>query len=104
MKFCPKCGTLMKKENSYFVCPKCGYKEKVKSNENTIFSEKINKSNEVIVLEQDYKLLPIDNEIVCPKCGNKGAYFWSVQTRAGDEGETKFYKCVSCGYTWRSYD
>ncbi|WP_342765397.1 hypothetical protein [Candidatus Nanopusillus massiliensis] len=24
--------------------------------------------------------------------------------RAGGEGETKFYRCAKCGYTWRVYD
>ncbi|BBL45574.1 transcription factor S [Nanobdella aerobiophila] len=103
MKFCPKCGTLMKQEDKYFICPKCKHKEK-KGGEKTVFTEKINKSSEITVLEHDYKLLPIDNEIVCPECNKSGAYFWSIQTRAGDEGETKFYKCINCGYTWRVYD
>ena len=38
-------------------------------------------------MEENYDLYPIDNEVICPRCGNKGAYFWSIQTRAGDEGE-----------------
>ncbi|MGC9133322.1 MAG: transcription factor S [Nanopusillaceae archaeon] len=104
MKFCPKCGALMKKEGDYLVCPKCGYKEKIKDDNIAVFNEKVNKSSEITVIEQEYKLYPIDNEIVCPKCGQKGAYFWSIQTRAGDEGETKFYRCIHCGYTWRVYD
>ncbi|MEK6946569.1 MAG: transcription factor S, partial [Nanoarchaeota archaeon] len=35
---------------------------------------------------------------------HKTAYFWLVQTRAGDEPETKFLKCEKCGHTWRDYD
>ncbi|BFI73880.1 transcription factor S [Nanoarchaeota archaeon] len=104
MKFCPKCGTLMKKEGDYLVCPKCGFKEKLKENNISVFNEKVNKSSEITVIEQEYRLYPVDNEVVCPKCGQKGAYFWSIQTRAGDEGETKFYRCIHCGYTWRVYD
>ena len=104
MKFCPKCGSLMKKENNYLVCPNCGYKEKIKDANSLLLTENINKSSEITIMEEDYKLYPIDNDVECPRCGNKGAYFWSIQTRAGDEGETKFYRCVKCGYTWRVYD
>ena len=40
----------------------------------------------------------------CPKCRHKKAYYWTVQTRAGDEAETKFLKCEKCSHTWRDYD
>ena len=40
----------------------------------------------------------------CPKCGHRTAYFWLVQTRAGDEPETKFLRCEKCGHTWRDYN
>ena len=40
----------------------------------------------------------------CPKCHHKTAYFWLVQTRAGDEPETKFLRCEKCEHTWRDYD
>ena len=40
----------------------------------------------------------------CPKCSHKTAYFWLVQTRAGDEPETKFLRCEKCEHTWRDYD
>ena len=46
--------------------------------------------------------MPIVNE-KCKKCGNEKAYFWTVQTRASDESETKFFKCVKCGETKREY-
>lgn len=39
----------------------------------------------------------------CPKCENKEAYFWTVQTRAGDEAETMFLECKKCKHRWRSY-
>jgi len=57
------------------------------------------------VIEEDdtEKIHPIDNNVECPKCGNKEAYYWTVQTRAGDEAETKFLKCTRCKHTWRDY-
>jgi len=39
----------------------------------------------------------------CKVCGNDKAYFWTTQTRAGDEAETKFFKCTKCEKTWREY-
>ena len=44
----------------------------------------------------------VDKE--CPKCGNKKAYFWEIQTRASDEPATQFFKCEKCKHTWRHYD
>ena len=39
----------------------------------------------------------------CPKCDSKKAYYWIIQTRASDEPETKFTKCVKCSHTERDY-
>ena len=66
-------------------------------------SEKIEAKEDVGILKkQDTEVLPIITE-TCKKCGNEKAYFWTVQTRSGDEAETKFFKCVKCANTWREY-
>lgn len=39
----------------------------------------------------------------CPKCGNREAYWWFLQTRGGDEPTTQFYRCTKCDHTWRHY-
>ena len=101
MKFCPKCGTIMVKKQCW-ECPKCGYKEK--GEYNTVFVEKSENKKEITVIDDTPEVLPMDNEITCPKCGNKGVYYWYLQTRASDEAETKFYRCPKCNYTWREYD
>ena len=104
--FCPKCGSIMlpKKEGSkkVLVCS-CGHKstdvEKTKLTETIIKKDK-----EVEVIEKtDIDTLP-KIEARCEKCEHKTAFFWTVQTRAGDEPETKFLKCEKCGFTWRDYD
>ncbi|MEM0379255.1 MAG: transcription factor S [Nanopusillaceae archaeon] len=106
MKFCPNCGRILVIKDKYLVCENCGYKEKIEIKKEKIFSEEKNTKSKIVIFEKEEtkEKLPIDEEIICPKCGSKGAYFWSLQTRASDEAETKFFKCVKCGYVWRSYD
>ncbi|MEA2037628.1 MAG: transcription factor S [Nanoarchaeota archaeon] len=105
--FCPKCGSILmpKKEGSktVSVCS-CGYKSS-DSEAGKIKEEVKDKSSKVEVVEKNRELdaLPsIDAE--CPKCGHKRAKYWLMQTRAGDEPETKFLKCEKCKHTWRDYN
>jgi len=59
---------------------------------------------EIEVIEKtELETLP-KTDAECDKCGHRTAFFWTVQTRAGDEPETKFLKCEKCGNTWRDYD
>lgn len=45
---------------------------------------------------------PITDTEVCPKCGNKQARWWIVQTDSGDEPSTQFFRCTKCMHTWRT--
>ena len=106
MVFCPRCGSILlpKKEGSkkMFVCS-CGYKtNKV---EDVKIKEAVSKKEKDVEVVDKGKLdtLP-KTKVECSKCGNNEAYFWTVQTRAGDEPETKFLKCTKCEHTWRDYD
>ena len=105
--FCPKCGSILmpKKEGSktYQIC-NCGFKSS-KLESASIKEEVADKSKEVEVIDnkQDLESLP-KIKVECPKCSHQEAYFWTVQTRAGDEPETKFMKCVKCGKVWRDYN
>jgi len=104
--FCQKCGSILlpKKEgNKKILVCSCGYKyvggEKARLTE-TIGS----KNKEIEVVEKtDFETLP-KTDAKCEKCGHKKAFYWTIQTRAGDEPETKFLKCEKCRYTWRDYD
>ncbi|RLF85428.1 transcription factor S, partial [Thermococci archaeon] len=105
MKFCPKCGNIMlpDKKRGVFVCRKCGYEEPLDPEAASKYkiTQKIKHEREDIpVIEQDVATLP-KVKIICPKCGNDEAYWWELQTRAGDEPSTIFYRCTKCGYTWR---
>lgn len=107
MLFCPKCGSIMipkKKENKkLLVCPSCKYS--TSEVESSKITEDIKKDDKSFGIAEDMKLNPVvELDEPCKKCGNKDAEYWSEQTRSGDEGETRFFKCTKCGLTWRVYD
>ncbi len=101
MKFCPKCGSLLKpkekKGKKLLVCS-CGYTNKKAKIES--MKEKIKQEEGMDVIDEDNVSLP-KTETECPECGHEEAYYWLQQTRAGDEPETKFLKCTECKNVWR---
>lgn len=104
--FCPKCGSILvprKEGNKKLLACSCGYKST--KTEDAVLKETITKKEKKVeVIERgEIEILP-KMKVMCEKCGHKEAYFWTVQTRAGDEPETKFIKCTKCGHTWRDYD
>ncbi|MBI5149085.1 transcription factor S [Candidatus Pacearchaeota archaeon] len=99
--FCPKCGTILVQKTKRYGCPKCGYSSKEKIKIET--SEKMQEKREIGVLkEKDANVWPVTTA-TCPKCGHDEAFFWSAQMRAGDEAETRFFRCTKCKHTWREY-
>ena len=107
MKFCSECGSIMKakteNDEKIFVCNKCDNKEKPGSDDNLSMKEDKKKEEKIEVVEKnDTEHLP-KADVECPECGHDEAGYWTVQTRAGDEPETVFYKCVECEHTWRDY-
>jgi DNA-directed RNA polymerase I subunit RPA12 len=34
----------------------------------------------------------------CPKCGHGEMYFYTMQLRSVDEGQTVFYECIKCAH------
>lgn len=101
MEFCPKCGAVLIQKRKNDGCPRCNYTAKGTTKLKT--SEKIEENkNQIEVLKKDSTTCPVINE-ACAKCGHEKSYFWTVQTRASDEAETKFFKCVKCGHTRRDY-
>ncbi|RKX48536.1 MAG: transcription factor S [Thermotoga sp.] len=101
MMMCPKCKLLMKIEDDYYVCRKCGYKVKRGEKAGKVVSMK-RKEKEIPVIEKDVETLT-KTGVICPKCGNTEAYWILRQTRAADEPETRIYICTKCGYRWREY-
>lgn len=102
MFFCPKCGSLLKTKqegSQKIMYCSCGYVQKA---EGTI-KQSSKKEEEMAIVENEESTLPL-TDAECPKCKHTRAFYWTVQTRAGDEPETKFLKCEKCGHTWRDYD
>ena len=101
MEFCPRCGSVLIMKTKKMGCPRCNYSSKGKVK--IIASEKTLKTaGAVVITSKETETFPVVEE-KCKECGNEKAYFWTVQTRAGDEAETKFFKCTKCGNTWRQY-
>lgn len=109
-QFCPKCKSILRpkkdEDGKVFMYCTCGYTSKPSSASITDKKKEVkieDQQEEVSVIEKDINTLPITKD-ECPKCGNKEAYYWLQQTRAGDEAETKFMKCTKCKHTWRDYN
>lgn len=101
MQFCPKCGAILVQKTKNMGCPRCSYtskdKQKLETKETMGEKQKI-----AVIREKDVDTLPVIEQ-ACPKCKNQEAYFWTSQTRSGDEAETKFFRCKKCDHTWREY-
>jgi DNA-directed RNA polymerase subunit M len=114
MEFCSECGSrlVLKKvssanqESLMLVCTKCHFK-KEESQQGAKFKEKIIEHDPkqfVAVIGKDEQLSTLPTlSIECPRCGNKTANVWQVQTRGSDESSTQFFRCLQCGFTMREY-
>jgi len=94
---------ILDSEKKKSTCSSCGHSPRGKV-ENLILKEKVGltKEQEIEIQDKKVETLPkVDEE--CKKCGNKKAYFWTLQTRSGDESETRFFECTKCRHRWRVY-
>lgn len=101
--FCDKCGAIvMGKKDQEVKCPSCGHINK--TNSQVSLKKEIEKKEEIEIYkpENTDSIYPT-TEVECPKCDSKEAHYWTKQTRAGDEPETQFFKCVECKHQWRDY-
>lgn len=115
----------LKRNDPRMVCPKCNKKgtcQEVSKNKDpddgtltveTVLSPIVYKCTSCgfkfmenprdIAIFEDLDTMPIDDQVFCSKCGNKGAYWHLRQTRSADEATTRFYRCTKCKNTWREY-
>jgi DNA-directed RNA polymerase subunit M len=116
MEFCPKCGSRLefkkpkagKAASLTLVCPKCGYKKRESTEKAESKIGKVIKHNPqqfvAVIGKEEQKLRTLPTvRIECPKCGNKTADVWQVQTRSADESSTQFMRCTKCDHTFREY-
>lgn len=111
LNFCPNCDSLLYEKvidgKSVLTC-RCGYmKEIVEQEEMETENQEIGNNREpsnfrMEIIDEKISTLPTKAE-ECPKCKNKTAFYWQVQTRAGDEAMTIFFRCTKCRFTWREY-
>jgi len=101
MEFCPKCGSVLTNNKNNSSCLQCGYVSDSKMNLEV--SEKGKLKSQVDVVDDDASEVNPIIQAKCQKCNNNQAYFWILQTRAGDEASTRFFKCTKCKHVWREY-
>lgn len=101
--FCPKCGSLLIPKNDggkRILACKCGFS--THDTKEAKLKEVLEEKKNIEVIEKEHEPHPL-TPANCPKCKHKMAYYWTVQTRAADEPETKFLKCEKCEHVWRDY-
>jgi DNA-directed RNA polymerase subunit M len=99
VEFC-ECGGMLIPSYKGKKCRSCG--KSFKGGFDEVIKTKREKKD-ITVIENNAPDLPTTDEKECPKCGNKRAYFWMIQTRSSDEPPTQFFRCTSCKHTWREY-
>lgn len=114
MDFCPSCGKILhaekdKKSKTILMCVKCGFKRNLEIDEQVTFTEEIEhdliREMTTVMNESEVDSTKPIKEMYCPKCETKqNVSFWQIQTRSADESPTRFFRCVTCGETWREYD
>ncbi|NHI91591.1 MAG: transcription factor S [Candidatus Lokiarchaeota archaeon] len=106
MEFCPECEMILRphleKGKNVLKCLGCGYIKNVEGPIEDISPNNLDKAKKMVIIEEEPATMSKKIEI-CPKCKNREAYYWSVQTRSADEPATIFYRCTKCKHTWRDY-
>jgi DNA-directed RNA polymerase subunit M len=110
MEFCDKCGAMMvpatqEDGTKVLKCRECGkIRETGRVRKNFTVTHNLKKTprDKIVVVDDDSSPMPT-MKATCEKCGNGEAYYWTLQTRRGDEGATEFYRCTKCKHTWRYY-
>ncbi|MGQ0535064.1 MAG: hypothetical protein ACT4PT_03225 [Methanobacteriota archaeon] len=109
--FCPTHKMLMRRMEGVLLCPVPGCKTAERPKESEVKISAIQtgerRIDKGVLIEDPEKfqrqLLPTDENVVCGKCGTKGPYYRTRQTRKADEPTTIFYTCsnASCKNSWK---
>ena len=112
MNFCAKCGKRLVPhagEKKVMFCSKCKLKienldtiEKDKIKSKLLRSKNDHKEGVVVLDKKVTKLKTLPTvDILCEKCNSKKAETWKVDLGSEDNSQAIFYRCLSCGHTWR---
>ena len=105
MEFCPKCKSMMTPSGGMLKCRKCAFEKKPSGPAIIVGGVMDRPEREMTVLENKESAgLPTTDDVTCPECGHGKAYWWMRQLRSADESEVRFFRCISCGKTWREYN
>lgn len=99
--FCKNCKSLLFPKDGKLVCRKCGAEHETNNSKAQVITAK-STEKEIEVMGEISGTLPTA-DVECPTCGNNKAYWVLRQTRAADEPETRIFRCVKCGHSWREY-
>jgi DNA-directed RNA polymerase subunit M len=82
-------------------CKKCGKSREIgSSRDKYVVSNEMGDKDNVVVVREEVVPFPT-TKANCKKCGNTEAYYYSVQTRGGDESETVYMTCSKCKHVWK---
>lgn len=112
--FCDRCGTLFdtpKHDQDCMTCSYCNFKVDVSQG---ILDNVITKSAERKQADWACEITDTENNTnndsiakkhatidePCPKCAHPVMYFYTMQLRSVDEGQTVFYECQKCQYKY----
>ena len=101
--FCPSCKSLLRPDGENLNCPRCGFSKPIDASVESKTQTKLEEDLKEVPVFEDLDTMPIDDSVLCPKCGNIGAYWHLRQTRSADEATTRFYRCTKCKHNWREY-
>jgi DNA-directed RNA polymerase subunit M len=93
------------------TCLKCDYQKPITKEEpfapklGNIKDDETSEHKLITVINEEQmkiRTMPVTKR-ECPKCKNRTAYWWMVQTRGADESSTQFFRCTKCNHTWRKF-
>ena len=105
MKFCDECGSMMKTEDSAWVCDSCGHEtQRDKAAEQQMVTTEGQVESEIVDVSDAQETGLPTTTVQCVECDNDSAYWYLQQIRAADESETRLLICTECEHKWREDD
>ena len=109
--FCPECGSLIAlPDNNPIKCEVCPFSTTYEEiSLPTIVTRSVNRPTPSWAVDnlaerdaREVKDRParMKTAETCPKCNHPELEYYTMQTRGADEGQTVFYECPNCKYTF----